>query len=99
MTCERKQAVVNFAEIEWERLVGRPGAYLPRPDRPPDLFGIDVSPIVAQDVDVLRRDDGSESQSGAATEPRNSQKSPKRALKESRWHARAARQWLRVAER
>ena len=43
----------------WPQMVGRPGAYLPRPDRPLESFGIDVSPVVAQAVDAQLREDGS----------------------------------------
>lgn len=45
--------------VLWPQAVGRPGAYLPRPDRPLESFGIDVSPVVAQAVDRQLREDGS----------------------------------------
>ena len=64
VTRERKQAVINFAEIDWEKLIGRPGAYLPAPESTKESFGVDVSPIVAQNLDVLHYEDGTESISG-----------------------------------
>ena len=67
VTRERRQVVINFHEIEWESLVGRPGAYLPKPERPDEPFGIDISPVEAQTIDKTYFDDGLENFSGVGT--------------------------------
>jgi len=63
VTRERRQAVINFAEIDWAQLIGRPGAYLPAPEPTKETFGVDVSPIVVPTVDIMKYD-GADSFSG-----------------------------------